>query len=281
MPLNKIYLEKIIKQALEEDLGMGDLTSTAIFSPDHQSKAEIIVKEETIVCGIPIAEQVFSVLSPKIDFIPFYQDGDHVNVHTVIAEITGPTHLLLSGERIALNFLQRLSGIANLTAKYVFRVKNYPAKIVDTRKTTPGLRFLEKYAVRTGGGTNHRLGLFDAVMIKDNHIKAAGGIREAVQKVKNGIPFLTPIEVEVSTVDEALVALEAGVDVIMLDNMPAREMARAVKLIAGRALVEASGGITFERLEEVAATGVDIISVGALTHSAVSVDISMKIKDVY
>lgn len=280
MYIESFYLKEIVKQALEEDLGPGDLTSASIFPPTHYSKAVFLVKKEGILCGLPVAQEVFRQLSSEISFISHKQDGERIFPQTIVAEVTGPTHLLLSGERVALNFLQRLSGIATMTAVYVAEVKEFSAKIVDTRKTTPGLRILEKYAVRAGGGANHRLGLFDAVMIKDNHVKAAGGIRAAVELVRKNIPFLTPVEVEAATVEQALEALAAGADVIMLDNMTTENMAQAVQLIQGKALVEASGGITISRIREIAAAGVDVISVGALTHSVSAVDISMKIKEV-
>jgi len=279
MHIDPFYFKEVVKQALEEDLGSGDLTSSNIFPPTHYSKAAFLVKKECVLCGLPVAQEVFRQLSSEISFISHKKDGDRILPQTIVAEVTGPTCLLLSGERVALNFLQRLSGIATTTSIYVTEAKEFSAKIVDTRKTTPGLRILEKYAVRAGGGTNHRLGLFDAVMIKDNHVKAAGGIKAAVELVKKNIPFLTPVEVEASTVEEALEALAAGVDVIMLDNMATENMAQAVQLIQGKALIEASGGITISRIREIAATGVDVISVGALTHSVSAVDISMKIKE--
>ncbi|MEL7568314.1 MAG: carboxylating nicotinate-nucleotide diphosphorylase [Dehalobacterium sp.] len=280
MYLEPFYFKKVVEQALAEDLGSGDLTSSSIFLPSHYAKAVILVKQECILCGLPVAQEVFRQLSSEISFISHRQDGERIFPQTVVAEVTGPTHLLLSGERVALNFLQRLSGIATMTSVYVREVKDFSTKIVDTRKTIPGLRILEKYAVRAGGGTNHRLGLFDAAMIKDNHVKAAGGIRAAVKLVKKNIPFLTPVEVEAATVEDALEALAAGADVIMLDNMTTENMARAVQFIQGKALVEASGGITISRIREIAAAGVDVISVGALTHSVSAVDISMKINEV-
>jgi len=267
-----------VEIALREDLGSGDLTSANIFPPGHRSRAEFLGKEEAVLCGLPVAAEVFAQLSPEIAFTAFCRDGQRISPGTVVAEVCGPTHLLLSGERTALNFLQRLSGIATLTASYAAEVAGFAVKIVDTRKTTPGLRVLEKYAVRCGGGSNHRLGLFDAVMIKDNHIKAAGGILQAVAQVRRGVPFLTPVEVETTDIRQVEEALAAGADVVMLDNMQLSEMAEAVSYINGRALVEASGGITLSRLREIAATGVDVISVGALTHSAAAVDISMKVR---
>jgi len=277
MHLERFYFKKIVETALVEDLGPGDLTSQNIFPSSHISKAMLIVKERTVLCGLPVAREVFAQLSPEIEFMPLRKDGDEVAPGTVVAEITGPTAFLLSGERTALNFLQRLSAVASLTHEFVTRVQSYSVQVVDTRKTTPGLRVLEKYAVRVGGGTNHRLGLFDAVMIKDNHIKAAGSISEAIKRVKGSIPFLTPVEVEVTSIEEALEAVHAGAEVVMLDNMAVSEMAKTVQAVNGRAIVEASGRVNLDNLEEIAALGVDIISVGALTHSAGSKDISMKI----
>ena len=279
MSIESYAFREIVEKALREDLGCGDLTSANIFPAGHCSQASFLVKQETVLCGLTVAAEVFAQLSPGIVFSPRCSDGQRIYPGTVVATVSGPTHLILSGERTALNFLQRLSGVATLTAKYVAEVASFATRIVDTRKTTPGLRALEKYAVRCGGGYNHRLGLFDAVMIKDNHIKAAGGIIPAVQMVRRSIPFLTPVEVETANFPEVEAAVAAGADVIMLDNMPVPEMASAVAYINGRALVEASGGITIERLQSIAATGVDVISVGALTHSAAAVDISMKISE--
>lgn len=280
MSLERYSFQDHVIRALQEDIGSGDLTSTHIFPPKHHSRANFIVKEDGVLCGLPVAREVFAALSPQINFTPLSEEGDKVKPGTIVAQVSGPTSLVLSGERVALNFMQRLSGIATLTSRYVNEIKDYQTRIVDTRKTLPGLRVLEKYAVRIGGGTNHRMGLYDAVMIKDNHIKAAGGIRQAVTLVRKGIPFLTPVEVEAASTEEALEAAEAGANVIMLDNMNSHDMEKAVQAIDGRAIVEASGGITFQRLREIAATGVDIISVGALTHSAVAIDISLKIDEV-
>jgi nicotinate-nucleotide pyrophosphorylase (carboxylating) len=222
-------------------------------------------------------EEIFSFLDPSVRVTRLSRDGESVSNGTVVAEAQGPLRTLLMGERTALNFLQRLSGTATLTRRYVESVAGFPCKIIDTRKTTPGLRALEKYAVRVGGGTNHRFGLYDAALIKDNHIAAAGSIRKAVELVRDHSPFMAKIEVECATLQQVDEALTAGVDVVMLDNMTSEEMARAVQLINKRAKVEASGGVNLENVKQIAATGVDFISIGALTHSAAASDFNMKI----
>lgn len=277
--LNSFLIRDVVQLALAEDLGTGDVTSWSIFPPEHLSRASFVVKEPAILCGMPIVEEVFAQLG-SIQYTALHKDGDKLTPFSAVAEVTGPTRVLLSGERVALNFMQRMSGIATLTARYVAEIAGTKVRIVDTRKTTPGLRILEKYAVRTGGGTNHRIGLYDAVMIKDNHVAAAGGIRAAIALVKKGATFLMPIEVEVTSAAEALEAVEAGADVVMLDNMTLEDMTEAVKMVNGRALIEASGGVTLDRVKAIAATGVDVISVGALTHSAPAIDIHMKITEV-
>jgi nicotinate-nucleotide pyrophosphorylase (carboxylating) len=221
---------------------------------------------------------VFRQLDPAVECIAYAKDGDRLASGAEIARLSGPTQALLMGERVALNLLQHMSGIATLTSKYVEQLKGYKAQVLDTRKTLPGLRQLEKYAVRTGGGKNHRFGLFDGVLIKDNHIKAAGGITNAVELAKQNAHHLLGIEVETKTLDEVHDALAAGADIIMLDNMPIEMMQEAVKLVAGRVLVEASGNVTFDTIRRIAETGVDYISAGTLTHSAPAADISMKIK---
>jgi len=237
----------------------------------------MLAKQDLVLAGIDVAAAVFHHLDPDIRFTPFVKDGDHVNAGTEIAKLSGNTRALLAGERTALNLLQHLSGIATLTTKYVEAIKGLKAEALDTRKTLPGLRQLEKYAVRMGGGRNHRMGLYDMVLIKDNHIMASGGITKAVAAVRTKAGILK-IEVETKTLDEVREALAAGVDIIMLDNMPTDMMREAVTLIAGRALVEASGNVTLETVRHIAETGVDFISVGSLTHSAPAADISMKIK---
>ena len=271
------YLKKIIETALAEDLGAGDVTSEATIPADSTSTASILAKQDLVLAGIDVARAVFHHLDPDIRFTPFAKDGDRVNAGTEIAKLSGRTRALLAGERVALNLLQHLSGIATLTAKYVEQLKGLPTEVMDTRKTLPGLRQLEKYAVRTGRGKNHRMGLYDMILIKDNHIKAAGGIAKAVASARTKSGALR-IEVETRTLDEVREALAAKVDIIMLDNMPVDMMRDAVKLAAGRALVEASGNVTLETVRQIAETGVDFVSSGSLTHSAPAADISMKIK---
>ncbi|MFP4065035.1 MAG: carboxylating nicotinate-nucleotide diphosphorylase [Bacteroidales bacterium] len=271
-----IYLDRLIMQALEEDLGSGDITTNSVVPPETRISGRFTMKEEGVVCGLTVAQRVFARLTPDISFIPRCKDGDKMKAGSMIAGISGPAKGILSGERLALNFLQRLSGIATKTQSLVSQVAATGTKIVDTRKTTPGLRILEKYAVRTGGGQNHRMNLADGVLIKDNHIRAAGGIIPAIEAARDKAPRTLKIEVEVESIREVEQALKAGADIIMLDNMPTELMAKAVKLINGRALVEASGNMDNKDLREVANTGVDMISLGALTHSVRALDISLK-----
>ena len=271
-------LKELLMRALQEDLGPGDVTSEATIRPESASIALILAKQDLVLAGLDVARAVFHHLDPDIQFTSFAKDGDRMHAGTEIAKLSGNTRALLAGERVALNLLQHLSGIATLTANYVERVKGLKAQVLDTRKTLPGLRQLEKYAVRVGGGRNHRFGLYDGVLIKDNHIKAAGGIAKAVAGARTSVHHLLKVEVETKTLDEVREALVAKADVIMLDNMPIDMMCDAVKLIAGAALVEASGNISLETIRAVAETGVDFISSGSLTHSAPASDISMKIK---
>ncbi|MFW6022529.1 MAG: carboxylating nicotinate-nucleotide diphosphorylase [Halanaerobiaceae bacterium] len=278
MYLNEEIVQDIIERSIQEDIWTGDLTGNLLIDNSSVGKAFIIAKEEGIIAGLPIAEKVFLRLTDEIIFKYLLTDGTMVQPGDIIAEVKGPAREILKGERIALNFLQRMSGIATRTSLYVKAVSEYPVKIVDTRKTTPTLRILEKYAVRVGGGFNHRMGLYDAVMIKDNHITAIGGITPAVKKAKEQLAHTVKIEVEVENLGEVQEALDIGVDIIMLDNMNISEMSRAVNIINGDAVVEASGGITLDGLAEVAATGVDIISVGALTHNIKSLDISLNME---
>ena len=273
--MNPLLYEEMAKRALEEDIGFEDLTTEAIVSPFQESTAEIIVKEEGVLAGIGIAETCFRMLDPEAKFTAKAKDGEKIFSGQVIATVSGRTRAILSAERTALNFLQRLSGIATSTQRAVEIVKDFNCRIVDTRKTTPGLRALEKYAVRVGGGFNHRFGLYDAVLIKDNHIQAAGGILKAVSLVQAKVGHMVKIEVETETLDQVREALSTGADIIMLDNMSLALMKEAVALINGQALTEASGGITLDKLAQVAATGVDLISLGWLTHSARSLDISL------
>ena len=272
------YLKNLIENALAEDLGPGDVTSEATIRPESLSVAVMLAKQDLVLAGLDVAREVFRHLDPDIQFTSFAKDGDRVNAGTELAKLSGNTRALLAGERVALNLLQHLSGIATLTSKYVERVHGLKAGILDTRKTLPGLRRLEKYAVRTGGGRNHRFGLHDGVLIKDNHIKASGGITKALQNARKNAHHLLKLEVETKNLEEVREALEARADIIMLDNMPVDMMREAVKVVAGRALVEASGNVTLATVRAIAETGVDLISSGSLTHSAPAADISMKIK---
>ncbi len=266
----------LIQRALEEDTGPGDITTFLLIPEDSKSRALYIAKEIFILAGIPFAQEVFRILDPSMSFKIFYKEGTKVMKGDVLAEVSGKTRAILTGERVSLNILQRLSGIASLTNKYVERVKGLRAKIVDTRKTIPCHRFMERYSVRIGGGGNHRFGLFDGILIKDNHIEAVGSINEAVRFAKSS-HHLTKIEVEVENLHDLNGAIEAGADIVMLDNMSTNDIKEAVKISKGRVILEASGGIKLENVRDIAETGVDLISVGALTNSAVAVDISLKI----
>jgi len=259
-----------------EDIGTGDITTIACVSADAQSRGQFVAKESGVICGLEIVARVFALLDATIIVTPCVVDGDRVKAGDVIAEIAGASRSILSGERVALNLLQRLSGIATKTAEAVAEVAGTRAKICDTRKTTPGLRVLEKYAVRVGGGANHRCGLSDGVLIKDNHIVAAGGITAAVRAARQNVPHTLQIEVEVSNFAELDEAIGAGADIIMLDNMDCDAMAEAVCRVAGCAKTEASGNMGEQSLRAVAETGVDFISIGALTHSARAMDISLR-----
>ncbi|NEW83025.1 MAG: carboxylating nicotinate-nucleotide diphosphorylase [Mariniphaga sp.] len=271
-------IKSVIEYALNEDVGSGDITTNSLIPIDLQTKATMVAKSTGVIAGLAVAEYVFRTLGSDITWKTFVNDGDKVSKGDLIVEISGSYRALLTGERVALNFLQRMSGIATMTANYVDTLKEYKTQILDTRKTVPGLRLLDKYAVKMGGGTNHRIGLYDMVLIKDNHIKIAGGITNAVAQIKKNLPDGIKVEVETTTIKEVQEALAAGVDIIMLDNMSNSTMAESVKLIGGQAKVEASGNMTMERLKEVAATGVDFISIGALTHSVAAFDISMNIE---
>jgi len=271
-------LKELLARALQEDIGPGDVTSEATISPESASLAVMLAKQNLILAGLHVAQAVFYSLDQDIQFTTFAKDGDRVNPGTEIAKLSGNTRALLAGERVALNVLQHLSGVATLTARYVERVKGLKAQVLDTRKTLPGLRQLEKYAVSVGGGRNHRFGLYDGVLIKDNHIKASGSIAKAVEGVRKSAHHLLKIEVETKTLDEVCEAMVAQADIVMLDNMPIDMMHKAVTLIAGKALIEASGNITLDTIRAVAETGVDFISSGSITHSAPAADISMKIK---
>ncbi|MDA3928029.1 MAG: carboxylating nicotinate-nucleotide diphosphorylase [Prolixibacteraceae bacterium] len=282
MSMNQDFLkaiEPIIEAGLNEDVNTGDLTTDLLISSDTQTTAIMIAKADGIIAGLPVAEMIFRKLDPNVQFNIEINDGQEAKSGDLICTIKGAYRALLTGERLALNFLQRMSGIATETAKYVDAIKEFKTEILDTRKTVPGLRLLDKYAVKAGGGTNHRIGLYDMVMIKDNHISVAGGITNAVKAIRPNIPAEIKIEVETTSMEEVKEALNAGADIIMLDNMDNATMTDAVQFINGKAKVEASGNMNLERVREVAATGVDFISIGALTHSIIALDISQKIKE--
>ncbi|MFC6335177.1 carboxylating nicotinate-nucleotide diphosphorylase [Paenibacillus septentrionalis] len=275
-------LKQQIRSWLAEDIGSGDITTETTIPASAQAKAIIHMKEDGILAGVPIAKLVFEVVDASLAFNALAQDGQFVTKGTVIIEVEGSARSLLTGERLALNLMQRLSGIATKTNRYVEALQGLPTRLVDTRKTTPGHRMLEKYAVRVGGGHNHRFGLYDAVMIKDNHIKGAGSITAAVQASRKAIPHTMKIEVETESIAQIDEALACGADIIMLDNMTTAEMKEAVAYIKAQSphvIVEASGGITLETIYEKAATGVDVISVGALTYSFQALDISLDLNE--
>ncbi|ARE85711.1 carboxylating nicotinate-nucleotide diphosphorylase [Clostridium formicaceticum] len=274
---NKFLLEKIIKNALIEDINYTDLTTDTLLEESNRGKAMMIAKEEGVIAGISVVEMVFKLIDPTMEIIPMKEDGDCVTKGEKIIEIRGKTKNLLKGERVALNFLQRMSGIATKSREYSEFVKGYAIKIVDTRKTTPGLRVLEKYAVKVGGCHNHRFNLSDAVLIKDNHIKAVGSITQAIKQCRKKVSHTVKIEVEVETIQQLKEALEAKADIIMLDNMSTQTMKEAVAITNKTAILEASGNITKEKLIEIAEIGIDIISVGELTHSIKAMDISMNL----
>ncbi len=271
--------QELIDRGLKEDIGTGDL-STGILPKDLVGVAKLYAKQKGVVAGLWLVEQVFQRVNPLIQVHRLLKDGDEVNVGEVVLELSGPLSSILQGERTALNFLQHLSGIATATKRAVDQVAGLSVSIVDTRKTLAGWRTLQKYAVRVGGGKNHRFGLYDAVMLKDNHLAAMGGLTEAVQRVKAQVGHMTKIEVECETIDQVKEAIACDVDVIMLDNMGLVEMREAVLYIDKRAIVEASGGMGEERLREVAETGVDLISIGALTHSVQALDFSLDLGDI-
>lgn len=275
--MDKLYIKDIIATALKEDMPLGDITTDNLISADATSTARLIAKENGVIAGLGVCEAVFHYLDSTVEFKKNVVDGSRVQKGDTIAEIKGNTRVLLKGERTALNLLQRLSGIATATREYSDKIKGFSAKIVDTRKTVPGLRYLDKYAVKAGGGSNHRFSLSDGVLIKDNHIKAAGGVKKAIELCREQIPHTIKIEVETETFEQVKEAVEAKADIIMLDNMTPDMMKEAVKLIGKRALVEASGNVSLETVYGIAATGVDLISVGKLTHSVKALDISMRI----
>ena len=276
MAVSTDTLERAVQAALAEDVGAGDVTTQATVDQDATGAAELLVREPGVVCGLHVAEAVFRALDPEIRFEPLVAEGEAVDRPTAVALVTGPERAILTGERTALNFLGRLSGVATFTQRYVDAVAGTGVVILDTRKTTPGLRALEKHAVACGGGRNHRFGLDDGVLVKDNHLRAAGSVREAVERLRAATDL--PVEVECDTLDQVSEALAAGADAILLDNMTLDELRAAAALAGGRARLEASGGVTLETVRAIAETGVDEISVGALTHSARSLDVSLELK---
>ncbi|HEX7490606.1 MAG TPA: carboxylating nicotinate-nucleotide diphosphorylase [Candidatus Limnocylindrales bacterium] len=272
-------LDRLVAAALAEDLALGDPTTDGLFGPEVQATFSLLVKEPGVICGLPVVAAVFAALDPAVVVMTSAQDGDHITtVPMEIARITGPARALLSGERSALNLLGRLSGIATLTARCVAELDGTGATLLDTRKTTAGLRDLEKYAVRCGGGTNHRMNLGEALLVKDNHLRLAGGIASAVARLRQTSPHLR-LEVETETLADVRTALDAGVQRILLDNMSPDQMRQAVDIVGGRVETEASGGITLENLHAVGETGVDFVSLGALTHSSRGLDVSLEVAE--
>jgi len=273
-------IQSMVRLALAEDMGPGDATTRAVVDPQTPGEAILIAREKMILAGMAVFKRTFLEVDPTLTFVARYKDGDAVPEGSTVCRIKGRLAPILSGERTALNFLQRMSGIATLTRRYVKEIEGTKAKILDTRKTAPGLRWCDKYAVRTGGGQNHRFGLFDGILIKDNHIAAAGSISKAVSKARIGSAHTLKVEVEVEDLAGVKEALLAGADIILLDNMTPLEMKEAVGLINGAALVEASGSVTLDTVKKIASTGVDFISVGALTHSPAAADFSLEISGV-
>ncbi|MEW6108335.1 MAG: carboxylating nicotinate-nucleotide diphosphorylase [Nitrospirota bacterium] len=267
---------ELIKHAIEEDVGHGDITTRLLVPEDDESRALYIAKGNFVLAGFPFAREVFNLIDSTVLIKTFFSEGARVRKGDVLAEVSGKTMALLAGERVSLNILQRLSGIATMTGHFVDAVRGTKAKIVDTRKTIPCHRFMEKYAVRIGGGVNHRFGLFDGILIKDNHIEAVGGIAKAISLAKGG-HHLAKIEVEVENLKELKEAIEAGADIVMLDNMTTEDINKAVRIVSGKVKIEASGNINIKNVKKIAETGVDMISVGAITHSVIAADISMKI----
>ena len=278
MICERFYIEDLVENALSEDVGGGDITTRLTVPHDSRSIATLTAKEAGIVAGMDVVHIVFEKVNAKIKCLSFVPDGNYVKAGDTIAAYEGSTRALLVGERVALNFLQHMCGIATVAYRYTKLVEGTKARVIDTRKTTPGLRILEKYAIRVGGAANHRFGLDDGILIKDNHIEAAGGITEAINAARAGAPHTLRIEVEVVDLDGLREAIDAGAEAVMLDNMNCDTMREAVKIADGRVILEASGGITEDNVAEVAATGVDLISSGALTHSVKALDISLNIK---
>ena len=269
----------LIDLAIKEDIGTGDISTNSFIPKGEIKTARLVAKENGVVAGLEVFQMVFERFENSIEWKVLKPDGSHVQKGDIIVEFRGSYRTLLSGERIGLNFLQRMSGIASLTSKFVELTAGTKVKVLDTRKTLPAYRLLDKFSVKMGGGSNHRMGLYDMVMLKDNHIQIAGGIKPAVEAVRKRIPMSIKVEVETTTLEQVQEAIDAGADIIMLDNMTLETMKEAVQLIDGRADVEASGNMTLERVKDVAETGVDFISIGALTHSVIALDISQRIID--
>ncbi|HSV76493.1 MAG TPA: carboxylating nicotinate-nucleotide diphosphorylase, partial [Bacteroidales bacterium] len=269
--------DKLIALAIAEDLGTGDITTNSVIPEESKISGQFIAREDGVVCGLGVLMRVFAIIDPLVVILPIVKDGQRVVSGQVLAQISGPARSILSGERVSLNFLQHLSGIATKTARIVESVEGTGVRILDTRKTIPGLRWLEKYAVRTGGGTNHRMNLSDGLLIKNNHIKAAGSITKAIEQARLNAPPTLKTEVEVENLEQVQEALTAGADIILLDNMNLDTMRQAVELINGNAVTEASGNMEQKNLADVAKTGVDMISIGGLTHSVKALDISLRV----
>ncbi len=272
-------VERIIQTALNEDIGLGDRTTDALVPPDVYGTAKLLAKAPGVLCGIEVARQVFESVDASLEFETILPDGTLVEGNrNLIATVEGSLSSILTAERTALNLAQRMSGVASLARRYAEAVSGANARVVDTRKTMPGLRMLDKYAVRVGGAWNHRFGLFDGILIKDNHIAAVGGVGHAVELARRNAPHTLRIEIEAKEMRQVAEALEAGADIILLDNMPLEMLAKAVRMVGGKAITEASGGVTLDTIRGIAETGVDLISVGAMTHSAVALDISLDIE---
>lgn len=276
--IERHIIDPIIRDALNEDIGPGDITTDAILREDRLAEAILLAKEPMVIAGLEVFKRVFQFLSTNTDFVTPFHDGEDIKTGTKIGTLRANLSVILKGERTALNFLQRMSGISTLTKMYINAVSDYDVKILDTRKTTPGMRYLEKYAVLMGGGHNHRMGLFDGIIIKDNHIKAVGSISKAIKRAKKRASHTVKIEVEAENLNQVQEAIESGADIIMLDNMSPELMKKAVEMGKGRVLFEASGGVDLSNIREIADTGVDSISIGAITHSARAVDISLEIE---
>lgn len=272
----KLNVDDLILMALKEDISSEDVTTNAIMREAKQGHADLICKQDGVIAGLSVFQRVFELLDDKVEVKMYYKDGDSVKKGDLLAEVTGDIRVILSGERTALNYLQRMSGIATYTKEVSDLLAGSKTKLLDTRKTTPNMRIFEKYAVKAGGGHNHRYNLSDGILIKDNHIGAAGSVTKAIQMAKEYAPFVRKIEIEVENLDMVKEALEAGADIIMLDNMSHEDMKKAVEMVAGKAETECSGNITRENIAKVIDTGVDYISSGALTHSAPILDISLK-----